>query len=375
MIKPDNPFLTAGYHSPDYFCDRATETKKVTNALINGRNLTLLSARRIGKTGLIRNAFYYLQKKRGWQTIYVDIMPTENLQEFIKVFTEAVVEQERQQSKNYIKKIGLLLSGIKAKLSFDETSGIPSIEMDYKTPTEAHKSLSQIFRYLSQQNTRYAIAIDEFQQITEYPEKNMEALLRSYIQHLHNVNFIFSGSNKRLLTAMFSDHKRPFYQSTDFMYLNKINIDIYSRFIHDKFREYRKSITMEQVTEAVVQYQAHTFYVQAFFNRLFELCDKKVTAAHIDATHRLILEEREYIYYGYRKLLTPYQFQLLKALAKEGGTKQITSTDFITPHRLKQASSVNRATKSLIEKEMINEEDGTFYVYDVFFSKWLNRLP
>ncbi len=209
MMKPDNPFLTAGYHSPAYFCDRETETKKVANALINGRNLTLLSARRIGKTGLIRNAFYHLQKKRGWQTIYVDIMPTENLQEFIKVFTEAVIAQERQQSKNYIKKLGLLLSGIKAKLLFDEISGIPSVELDYKTPQEAHKSLSQIFHYLSQQSTRYAIAIDEFQQITEYPEKNIEALLRSHIQHLNNVNFIFSGSNKRLLTSMFSDHKAP----------------------------------------------------------------------------------------------------------------------------------------------------------------------
>ncbi len=375
MIAPDNPFLTAGYLSPEYFCDREVETKKIANAMINGRNLTLLSARRIGKTGLIRNVFHRLQKKKGWQTIYVDIMPTENLQEFIKIFTEAVIEQERLQSKNYLKKIGLLLSGIKAKLSFDELSGIPSVELDYQTPQEAKRSLSQIFHYLSQQDTRYAIAIDEFQQITEYPEKNMEALLRSHIQHLSNVNFIFSGSNKHLLTSIFSDHKRPFYQSTDFMYLNKIDINLYCLFIQEKLKEYKKILKLELIKEAVEHYKIHTFYVQTFFNKLFELSDKKIAKENIDATHRLILEEREYIYYGYRKLLTPYQFQLLKALAKEDGVKQITASDFIATHKLKQASSVNRALKSLIEKEMINEEDGIYYVYDVFFSKWLNRLP
>jgi AAA+ ATPase superfamily predicted ATPase len=65
MITPDNPFLRSGYHSPDYFCNRKEETKKISNAMINGRNLTLLSARRIGKTGLIHNVFYYLQKKKG----------------------------------------------------------------------------------------------------------------------------------------------------------------------------------------------------------------------------------------------------------------------------------------------------------------------
>ncbi len=375
MILPENPFLTAGYHSPSYFCDREIETKKLCNALINGRNLTLLSARRIGKTGLIHNVFYHLQKKRGWQTIYIDIMPTENIQEFIKVFTEAVILQEHQQSKNYIKKISTLLSGINAKLSFDELTGIPTVELAYKTPQEAHKSLSQIFHYLAQQNTRYAIAIDEFQQISDYPEKNIEALLRSHIQQLTNVNFIFSGSNKRLLTAMFADHKRPFYQSTDFMYLQKIDLEVYSKFIHNKFTTYKKNIAITQIKECIEYYETHTFYVQTFFNKLFELSDKKVTKEHIETTHRLILDEREYIYYNYRKLLTPFQFQLLKALAREGGVKQLMAGDFIAKHKLSQGSSISRAAKSLIEKEMINEDNGIYYVYDIFFAKWLNRLP
>ena len=41
--KPNNPFLIAGYHSPSYFCDRETETEKITSALVNDRNISLIS--------------------------------------------------------------------------------------------------------------------------------------------------------------------------------------------------------------------------------------------------------------------------------------------------------------------------------------------
>jgi len=51
--KLRNPFVYEGYESPEYFCDRTEETEKVISHLQNGRNLTLVSPRKIGKTGLI----------------------------------------------------------------------------------------------------------------------------------------------------------------------------------------------------------------------------------------------------------------------------------------------------------------------------------
>lgn len=47
---PLNPFVLTGYVSPDYFCDRQKETDKIISALLNGRNITLTSPRRMGKT-------------------------------------------------------------------------------------------------------------------------------------------------------------------------------------------------------------------------------------------------------------------------------------------------------------------------------------
>ena len=61
--KLENPFVYQGYESPDYFCDRTEETENIFSALQNGRNITLISPRKIGKTGLINHAFYRVREQ------------------------------------------------------------------------------------------------------------------------------------------------------------------------------------------------------------------------------------------------------------------------------------------------------------------------
>lgn len=56
-LKLDNPFVVTGYFGPEYFCDREEETGSLISALKNGWNVSLISPRRLGKTGLIMHAF------------------------------------------------------------------------------------------------------------------------------------------------------------------------------------------------------------------------------------------------------------------------------------------------------------------------------
>ena len=68
-----NPFQITDYISPEFFCDRTEETQKIISALDNGRDVTLTSIRRMGKTGLIKNVFYRLKSRKNLKLIYVDI--------------------------------------------------------------------------------------------------------------------------------------------------------------------------------------------------------------------------------------------------------------------------------------------------------------
>ena len=60
----ENPFALVPYVSKDLFCDREQETKTVLDYLLNGSNVTLISPRRYGKTGLIYRVFDEIKEKK-----------------------------------------------------------------------------------------------------------------------------------------------------------------------------------------------------------------------------------------------------------------------------------------------------------------------
>ena len=60
--KPRNPFIYEGYEGPDYFCVRSEETERLISHLQNGVNVTLISSRKMGKTGLIKHAFHHIKE-------------------------------------------------------------------------------------------------------------------------------------------------------------------------------------------------------------------------------------------------------------------------------------------------------------------------
>ena len=92
MSKIDNPFLLYGYEGPEYFCDRKEETEEIVSSLRNGCNITLMSPRRYGKTGLIRHVFHKIKEQDPDAVcFYIDIYATNSLYDFVQTFAKAVV--------------------------------------------------------------------------------------------------------------------------------------------------------------------------------------------------------------------------------------------------------------------------------------------
>ena len=178
-MRPNNPFLITGYYSPEFFCDRKTETETILDALHNGRNITLIAPRRMGKTGLIRNAFYHLkEQKLDVVTIYMDIYSTQSLGDLVRLFANSVLGELDTVPQKAFNRIAQFIRSCRPVFTFDELTGTPKVTVDIAS-AEEESTLKEIFDYLGSSEKQCCIAIDEFQQIAEYPEKGVEALLRS----------------------------------------------------------------------------------------------------------------------------------------------------------------------------------------------------
>jgi len=371
-----NPFVLQPYVSRELFCDRQEEMNEIISHITNGANVTLISMRRLGKTGLILRTFDELRSLPSkYLTIYADIYATSSLDDFIKTLAESITSQINESG---IKKFFSALGGLRPLFSYDPISGQPQVSITYQTENQKQQTLQAIFHYLETLPMKVVVAIDEFQQIREYEGVRMEALLRTHIQNLNNVRFIFCGSRKHLMTDIFSGEKAPFYQSTVNIPLSKLNREVYSAFIIDKFNENGKQIPSELVEYILNWSRIHTFYTQTLCNEIFMRSGTNVTMDDVNRSINHIFTSEADKFYTIRGMLTKGQWRYLQAVASEGTITQPTSGTFLTKYKIGTPAASKRTLSSLIDKELIYEEltpSGKQYsVYNVFLSRWLECL-
>jgi uncharacterized protein len=374
MNSPTNPFITSGYHSPPFFCDRKEETRILLSQIKNGNNITLFALRRLGKTGLIHHVFHQLAHSKKYACIYTDIFHTASLKEFTNNLATAIYNRFPEK-KGIGRHFLSILKLLRPVISYDSMTGNPEITLDLGQPKEYEKTIQQLFAFLDTQNVQVVIAIDEFQQITAYPEKNIEALLRTYMQQLKNCRFIFCGSNHRIMAEIFNNAKRPFYASCNNVPVSFINEPEYSQFIKDQFAAYKRKISPEAVEHILRFTNTHTFYVQNLCNHLFASGIKSITTDDVINACGEVLELWENNFFQYRSLLTKAQWELLTAIAKEEKLLKPHATEFIRKHHLGSSSLVKRSLEALLAKEMIYHNSSIkepyYAVYDKFLMRWL----
>ena len=371
----DNPFIYRVYQSKELFCDRQKELQKLIKNALSGADTTLIAQRRIGKTGLIYRLFDEIKTEGIPLTpIYIDIFATRSLEDLVKVLSEAILSEFPEQT-SIGKRFSQFIRSLRPMISYDPLTSAPQLQLTMQTQQEKEQTLGQLLTFLDTQDTHVLLAIDEFQQIRNYPENNVEALLRTHIQRLNNVTFLFCGSKRHLMLDIFSSERNPFYRSTEFLALDKISADAYAEFIQQKFRQAGIDIDTEAVSYILDWTRRHTYFTQRLCHTVFNMAEKSVDVDFVKQAAAGILQSDTIVFNQYQQILTAGQWDFLIAVAKEGEARQITSQKFLQKYKLGNASSVNRMVKSLIEKDLLNEdtENGkpVYSLNDVFLSRWL----
>ena len=375
MARLNNPFVVYGYKGPEYFCDRVSESNKLCSALRNERNVTLVSPRRMGKTGLIHHVFNKMESEdKDCKCFYIDIFATKSVEQFVQTLGSAVLGKLDSFSQSALRKIQEFFSAWRPAVTFDQLTGLPTVTLDIR-PSEGKESLRQIFEYMKMSGRRCYVAIDEFQQIQNYNESGLEALLRSYIQFMPNVYFIFSGSHQHMMEEMFLSANRPFFQSSMVMSLGSIDVEEYMLFANRMLGEQDRTIGVEAFQRIYDFAGGITWYVQAILHGIYEHPDRIVDNTLVDDVVKELVEEQSATFQNYCAWLTDNQFALLKAIAYEKSVKSPLAQQFIHSHRLPATSSIKTALRTLEDKMLVSHSANYGYsVSDKLFALWLVRF-
>lgn len=372
-----NPFVvTERYVGPEYFCDRETETAELLSNIVNGRNTVLISLRRMGKSGLVSHLYNKEEIRRGYECFFLDIYDTTSIDDFVLLFSKEVVSRLQSQGMKFIEKFISIVNSMRVSFGSDPVTGQPSIEVSLQEIKNPVKTLEQIFSFLESSSQPCVVTIDEFQQIADYKEgKKYIATLRTLVQSCVKTRFIFSGSNRRMMSKLFNSPSEPFFMSSSPIMLEPINKEKYVEFVSAHFGEADKPITTESIEYVYERFDGHTWFIQYVFNRLYEMSGKDTPA-----TKELADEAVSYILSLFSPMfkeifarMSEKQRALLVAVSKERKVTAPTGEEFISKYSLRSASAVQGAMRPLIEDETIAFNNGLYFITNRFFSLWLSR--
>lgn len=371
-----NPFYLSPMMPDEYFCDRHRETELMLRTLTNQGNVVLTSPRRVGKTGLVYHCFGRKEISDNFITVSIDVLHTTSLREMVRELGAAVFNAVAKRSDRMMKLFTSVLRSLSGSFGYDPVNNVPTFDIKIGQIEMPEYTLDEIFEYLEKANQPCIVAIDEFQQIVNYPEKNVEALLRGKIQKLQNTYFVFAGSERRMMNEMFFSDLRPFYQSATPIELEPIALDVYTQFIQKQFSNAGKRVDADVIREVYEFWDGVTLYVHKIFHDAYsetpvgETCTQElvneVTTSYIQQNEKRMSELLSFV--------TEQQKQLLYAIGEEGRATGITSAAFVKKHSLKSASAVQSAAKRLLDIDLITKTAQTYTISDPLLRIWINRV-
>lgn len=128
-LEISNPFIVGKYLSDEYFCDRVEETEFLRKQIMNGRDVALISPRRLGKSGLIQHFFAQKDIKEKYHVFFVDIYATTSLAEFVYTLGKEIYEQLKPQATIWKEKFFQIVSSFRIGFKLDSMTGNPTFDL------------------------------------------------------------------------------------------------------------------------------------------------------------------------------------------------------------------------------------------------------
>lgn len=372
-----NPFRFGSIVSGKFFYNREEELLRIKHTLAGGNNITLYAPRRYGKSSLVKKALNELEQE-GFVTVYLDFMSVYSHETFIVNYAKVIANSQHASLENTVKKIAKFISGIIPSVNFD-SSGMPSFSLSWIEGKDKEQTLRDIIdlpEKLANDNTKWIIAFDEFQEVTKLNGDNFEKLLRSCIQKHQNVSYLFLGSKTHLLQDMFNNKNRAFYNAAMVMGLDKIDHSKSVDYLKSRFATSNINIDNNNADYLLSTVDNIPYYIQFIAHEIWQsliLTDRNTLVMDdIDKAVENVLKLKSDYYWELTNRQTAYRKKILSALSHN--VKELFSKQTSTKYNLGAASTTQKALEAFIEDGIIERSSGKYEFSDPIYKLFVNRF-
>jgi uncharacterized protein len=376
LDKLASPFIYGKTVSKVAFTNREDELQKLKNNLQQGINSMLISPRRWGKSSLVEQVIYLLEKENSnFKIVSIDLFSVPSQKVFLEVFAREVIKASSGKWQDWVNMAKQVFKNLSPKITVGINPKIDfTITFDYKELEKFPDEILNLPQVLSDhKDVRYIICLDEFQNLATLDGYEVfEKKMRAVWQRQSKVTYCLYGSRRHMMTDIFNSPSKPFYRFGDIILLDKIKEDKWVKFITSSFKRTGKRINENYARSIAQKMQNHPWYVQQLAHYTWQNTQESVSMSELNSALSELVRANSPLYQRELELLTNQQINLLKAISNE--EKQLTSKDILREYKLGTSASVVKNKRMMLSNDIIDEQAGKLSFLDPAFELWFRKL-
>lgn len=370
----DKPFVYGMSVEGVNFTDRKKETARLKKDFENGMNVILMSPRRMGKTSLVKKVRSEIKDPK-IKVVFMDIYDCRSEYDFYNRFASSIMKDTATKAEQVLENIKKFLVRISPKISFSpEPLSDFSLSLGITPKEYSPQEILNLPEVVAEEKGIHIIVcIDEFQQIGEFPDSvTVQKRMRGVWQHHQNVSYCLFGSKKHLMTRLFQSRRMPFFQFGEVNELKPIPTSDWVAFIQQRFTEKGQSISAELARKICESVDNYSSYVQQLAWNVMAETDKTATEEGLQNGMEELLAQNSSFFTEQTRGLSTYQLNFIRAICK-GYHSGFTSKEVAGQFQMGTKSNIPRIKASLLDREIIDEDDGGVMLADCVFQRWFMR--
>ena len=375
-----NPFRYGALALDEAFADRETELAELVRDIRNGQDVVIFAPRRYGKSSLLWRAANQLTRRRVLVAT-VDLMTTPNKQKLAEKLAGAIYDQiasplERARERALAPFRSLRIQPV---INIDPIEGALSFSFGIgREPADIDATLERLLELPGElgaaRNRQVALVLDEFQEVVEI-DPGLPKLMRAVFQTQPEVSHVYLGSRRHVMERIFNDENEPFWRSAKPVELGKIPIQAFATHIDQRFQDSGRGIEAETLARLLSLTDGHPYATQELSYFLWEEVPAGGVATEAELERALVALLRSenahftLLWEGAARA----QRLLLGALAAEQPGYPFSSA-YRTRHGLPSASTMQKAARTLVEREILSNEGSAYRIAEPFFAEWIAQV-
>jgi hypothetical protein len=359
-----NPFQLTKPVIPSEVIDRDEETRQLVELAIEGNNARLIAPRRFGKTSLLQRVQARLENE-GWIPVYVDLLGILSADDF-------TARIERAYTQQLTAPVARWWAGVRRSLKPTASAGggpVPasiSVDLSGSAKEALAERLDLPKRVRAKTGNRVHVVFDEFQELDQLAQKNVDGVVRSVIQHHGDAaSYVFSGSELHMMEMMFADPRRAFYSQALKVSLEPLADEALAEYIVSRFEGTGKTLRAEVLEALLRLILGHPQRAMAAAHALWQETDSEADLANWEEARVALMDNVDD---ELRALWAGSEFSEREVLVLIGAGLSPYSRAGGRP----RGGNTVRAVKALTARGVIAKRgDGPRYIVDPLFAEWI----